>query len=186
MRQWWLILLLATSLVIITYEHTIPSTNHCATVYALGYNGEQGVPIPITACVAQGNGRVYVSSDGIMTEDFQTAIRTAFSVLRSRYSIGNKNIYITVGGPSTILQGESAGAAIYAAMFAAISGLHPHDLAASGVISPNGFVEQILYAREKAQAYNGTVILPEGSCIRGARCVRTVADIERIVASQSV
>ncbi len=166
----------------------VPETakEHCATVYALGYDGTKGVQIPITACVGPGTGKVFVSAEGALSESFQEAIHQAFTVLSSRYSVANKNIYITISGPAALFEGESAGAALYAAMFAALAGLTPRNLAASGVIRADGTVGQILYARQKAKAFNGTIILPVGSCVPSAKCVQTVEEIEKIVQSQSV
>ncbi len=185
MRQWWTLLLFIVVLIPLL---AAPGTGkkHCATVYALGYDGTRGIKIPITACAGPGNGSVFVSADGTLSESFQEAVHQAFSVLSSRYAIGNKDIYITISGPAALFEGESAGAAIYAAMFAAITGLNPKNLAASGVIRRDGTVGQVLYARQKANAFEGKVILPVGSCVQGANCVQTVGDIEKIVQSQSV
>jgi len=186
MRYWWTVLLFVVLLIPIIEMNTPGQPRHCATVYALGYDGERGISIPITTCVGSGNGKVFVSTEGTMSESFQNAIHTAYAILSSRYDVRNKNIYITVSGPAVLLQGESAGAAIYASMFAAVAGLNPKKLAASGVISNNGTVEQVLYAREKASAFNGEVLLPVTSCVKGAKCVQTVKDIEDAVQSQSV
>ncbi len=186
MRYWWTLLLFVILLTVVVETGLQPSKKHCATVYALGYDGERGVAIPITTCAGQGNGKVFISVEGVMSESFQNAIHTAYSILSSRYSTSNKNIYITVSGPPTFLQGDSAGAAIYASMFASLAGLSPKDLAASGVLDRDGTVAPVLYAREKAKAFHGVVLLPYGSCAQGAKCVQTVSDIEDAVKSQSV
>ncbi len=186
MRWWWSVVLFATAIVAMaTFPQQPPQ--HCATVYALGYNGENGVSIPITACARPGSGRIFISADGILSSEFQEAVKTAEAVLTARYpATRNYDIYLTIGGPATILEGPSAGAAIYGAIFAAVNGYHPAKIAASGVLTPTGQINGVLYASKKAEAFNGTVILPQASCVRGAKCVENVGQLEELIASQSV
>ena len=183
MRYWWALLLAAVFLVILVVH---PSGQRCVRVNALGYDGEKGVLIPITFCTIPGNGGVFLSADRVYGEGFQSALQTAVAVFKGRYDVSDRSIIIRVGGAPEYFDGRSVALAMYAGLFASAFGYDPSRYAFTGDLASDGSVLPVAYVREKATAFNGSVVVPLGNCGDGLVCVSSVSDVERIITSKRV
>ena len=186
MRYWWAVLVFAAFVFAVFSSIPSSSGRRCVRVNALGYDGSNGVVIPVTFCVQPGNGRVFVSADHVYGADFQSALRDAVRVFRDRYGLAGKDVFISVGGPPEYLSGRSSALAMYAGLFSAVFGYDPSNYAFTGDIDMRGNVLPVAYVHAKALAFRGSVVVPQGNCSAGLICVSKVSDVERIIASKRV
>jgi len=183
MRYWWALLLVAAFLFLLAVH---PVGGNCVTVNALGYDGEKGLLIPITFCAVPGNGEVYLSADRVYGQDFQSALLTAVSVFQNRYPVRDRSFLVRVGGAPEYFDGRSVALAMYVGLFASAFGYDPSHYAFTGDLASDGSVLPVAYVREKATAFDGPVVAPQGNCGEGLICVSNVSDVERIITSKRV
>lgn len=163
-----------------------PMEQHCVTVNALGYDGHSGVVIPLEFCTIPGDGSVFLDSKSTYGEGFQSAVATARDIFEHRYGFQGKSVLIRVDGAPEYFDGRSVALAVYAGFFAVNFGYDVSSYAFTGDLSPDGSVLPVAYVREKASAFNGEVVVPQGSCGNGLICVSTVSQLEDLIASKRV
>lgn len=182
MRLWWYVLLGASFLVLLA---SFPSGQEdCVTVNALGYDGVSGVLVPLRFCAVPGDGSVYIDAGHVYGESFKRAVQTAISVFKQRYRSPDVSVLIRVHGAPEYLDGRSVALATYAGMFSVVFGYDPSMYAFTGDLSPDGSILPVSYVREKASAFEGPVVVPQGNCGDGLICVSDVSDVEELIAQK--
>ena len=118
--------------------------------------GLVGVVSNLTVTVEYpGNGNVYVSTMPLTQIDMQASARTAAIVASTPlgYNPLSLDFYVSMESPAITIGGPSAGAAMTAAMVAALGGLQiNHSVMLTGMINPDGTIGPVGGIKEKLEA----------------------------------
>ncbi len=164
----------------------------CTTVNALGFDGKNGLVLPILACaVPCPQPGVYISTGSTYGIPFQQAVRSALSAYSHIHGDLSRCILLSVKSPD-LLTGESVGLAAYLAIWGALNGVDLSGYAATGVVNPDGSVSGVLYVPQKISAADGQglrVFVPATNCpvakSDNVICVDSVSAAERALHSSS-
>jgi len=117
--------------------------------------GLVGVTSNISVLVTEGWGDVYVSTFSLTERDFQGAAATAARVAARLAGVNftHYNFYFEVRGNAVVVGGPSAGVAMTAAAYAALTGARINrSVAVTGMVAPDGSVGPVGGVYEKAWA----------------------------------
>ncbi len=127
--------------------------NRSVTVPLVAVTDTGGIVVFAEVVSRPGSGNIYVSLDGIVGEDTQYSIKKAVFLAQklSGKHIGFNDIYFYLG--KDIIEGESAGVAFTAAVYALLTGSElNHDVVATGGVSLDGSVVKVGGVLEKLRA----------------------------------